>query len=349
LLKLSREFFGTLSKQTTWAQLLEDTDMLGMLTRKTAAGHAVIATTIAAIAMMAPGCGAGGAEETVSVPPPGGEATGTLSVYVVNYPLAYFVERIGGAQVEAVFPAPADDDPAYWQPDAEAIAAYQGADLIVRNGATYAKWMERVTLPQSKIVDTAAAFGDQLIEIDSAVTHSHGPEGEHSHGEIAFTTWLDPRLAMLQAEAIAAAMSEARPDAASDFDANLSALRADLEALDQRLDVATRGLDATPLLGSHPVYQYLARRYGLNLRSVHFEPDESPDEEAWADLDRLRGEHPAVTMLWEAEPLPEIAERLRTLGIESVVFDPAGNRPGSGDFLEVMAANVANLESHLAH
>ena len=195
--------------------------MIRMLTRKTAVGHAVIATAIALIAMMAPGCGAGSTEEPASVPQPGGEATGTLSVYVVNYPLAYFVERIGGAHVEAVFPAPPDDDPAYWQPDADTIAAYQGADLIVRNGATYAKWMERVTLPQPKIVDTSAAFGDRLIEMDSAVTHSHGPEGEHSHGEIAFTTWLDPQLAMLQAEAIAAAMSAARPAAASDFDANL--------------------------------------------------------------------------------------------------------------------------------
>ena len=107
-------------------------------------------------------------------------------------------------------------------------------------------------------------------------------------------------------------------------------------------------LGDVPLLGSHPVYQYLARRYGLNLQSVHFEPDENPDEETWADLERLHDAHPAATMLWEAEPLPEIAERLRALGIESIVFDPAGNRPASGDFLEVMTANAANLEGRLA-
>jgi len=102
------------------------------------------------------------------------------------------------------------------------------------------------------------------------------------------------------------------------------------------------------LLGSHPVYQYLARRYGLNLQSVHFEPDDNPDEGTWADLERLHGTHPARTMLWEAEPLPEVAERLRALGIQSIVFDPAGNRPVSGDFLQVMRANVDNLERRLA-
>ena len=246
-----------------------------------------------------------------------------------------------------VFPAPADGDPAFWQPGAETIAAYQNADLIVRNGATYAKWIERATLPESKIVDTASAFGDRLIEIDSGVTHSHGPEGEHTHGEIAFTTWLDPQLAMLQAEAVAAAISAALPTASTDFFANLGALRADLEALDQRLEAVTRGLGDTPLLGSHPVYQYLARRYALNLQSVHFEPDENPDEESWADLERLHGAHPAATMLWEAEPLPEVAERLRAMGIESIVFNPAGNRPASGDFLEAMTANADNLEGRL--
>ena len=87
-----------------------------------------------------------------------------------------------------------------------------------------------------------------LIEIDNAVTHIHGPEGEHSHGEIAFTTWLDPQLAMLQAEAVAAAIVVARPDAASDVDANLAALRKDLEALDQRLEAATSELGDDPLL-----------------------------------------------------------------------------------------------------
>jgi hypothetical protein len=44
-------------------------------------------------------------------------AAGPLNVYVVNYPLKYFAERIGGEHVKVEFPAPADVDPAYWNPD----------------------------------------------------------------------------------------------------------------------------------------------------------------------------------------------------------------------------------------
>ena len=36
----------------------------------------------------------------------GSISSDTLSVYVVNYPLKYFAERIGGQHVKVVFPAP---------------------------------------------------------------------------------------------------------------------------------------------------------------------------------------------------------------------------------------------------
>ena len=85
-------------------------------------------------------------------------AADPLTVYAVNYPLAYFAERIGGEQVEVVFPAPADVDPAYWAPAPEVIADYQKADLILLNGADYAHWVGRTTLPASKMVNTSASL-----------------------------------------------------------------------------------------------------------------------------------------------------------------------------------------------
>jgi zinc transport system substrate-binding protein len=76
------------------------------------------------------------------------------TAYVVNYPLYYFTERIAGDHVEVVFPAPSDVDPAFWKPDIATVAAFQAADVIVTNGATYAQWLSQVSLPLAKIVDT---------------------------------------------------------------------------------------------------------------------------------------------------------------------------------------------------
>ena len=271
-------------------------------------------------------------------------AADKLKVYTVNYPLAYFAERIAGDQAEVVFPAPSDIDPALWMPDAETIIAYQGADLILINGANYAKWISRVSLPRLRMVDASRPFADHYIQVEQATSHSHGPGGDHSHSGRAFTTWLDLRQAVQQAESITAALTRKRPAAKQQFESNLESLKSDLLVLDERLAQITTKAADRPILASHPVYQYLARRYGLNLESVMWEPDEIPSETQWAELAQLLKEHPAKWMLWEAEPASESVERLRSLGVESIVFAPCGNRPGAGDFLSVMLKNAASLE-----
>lgn len=268
-----------------------------------------------------------------------------LKIYTVNYPLAYFAERLAGDQAQVEFPAPADVDPAFWMPDSDTVRAYQAADLILLNGAGYAHWVDKVSLPASRLVNTSRSFADQYIETTSGVSHSHGPGGKHSHSGTAFTTWLDLDQAARQADAVARAIVRKRPDARSRVEQNLETLKGDLAALDARLTRASATASSRPLLGSHPVYQYLARRYGLNLHSVLWEPDEAPTPQQWAELERLLKDHPARWMLWEAEPAPETASRLRALGVESVVFDPCANRPASGDFLSVMGGNAKRLEA----
>ena len=121
-------------------------------------------------------------------------------------------------------------------------------------------------------------------------------------------------------------------------------LKGDLFNLDRRFAVAAGNIADTPLLFSHPVYQYLIHRYKLNGVEVHWEPDEAPDGHAWDHLEELLERHPARWMLWEGEPLESTAAGLDELGIPSVVFDPCGNRPETGEYLTVMAANAAVLE-----
>jgi zinc transport system substrate-binding protein len=273
------------------------------------------------------------------------EGRSHLSVYVVNYPLQYFAERIGGAHVEVSFPAPREVDPAYWSPDAETIAGYQSADLILLNGAGYAQWVELASLPQARLVDTSAAFQDRYIPMEEGTVHTHGPEGEHSHKGYAFTTWLDPTLAIEQARAIAASFSETRTGDAGAFQTALDGLESDLLQLDERLTAVAESLGNQPLLFSHAVYQYLARRYDLNGRSVHWEPDQEPAEETWRELDELLATHPARWMIWEDEPLETTARRLEERGIASLVYRPSPNLPQEGDLLTVLQADLASLEA----
>jgi zinc transport system substrate-binding protein len=271
-----------------------------------------------------------------------------LSVYTTNYPLAHFAERIGGDAIDVVFPAPADVDPAYWAPEPEVIADYQRADLILLNGAGYEKWIERASLPASKLVDTSVAMESSYVPLDEGVVHTHGPEGEHSHKGWAFTTWLDPMIAIGQAQAVTESLSGLRSDSAPDFRVAFEQLQADLLLIDAQLGAVAADLGDRPILFSHPVYQYLDEHLGLNGESVHWEPNEMPTEEMWRALSTLLQSHKAELMLWEREPLPEVDSRLASMGIESVVYDPCGNAPEEGDFGSVMLQNLANLKAALA-
>ena len=71
------------------------------------------------------------------------------------------------------------------------------------------------------------------------------------------------------------------------------ALKADLKDLDGQLRSATEGRADIPIVASHPVYQYLARRYDLNIKSVLWEPDQFPEERQWSELTGILRDHPA--------------------------------------------------------
>ena len=266
-----------------------------------------------------------------------------LNIYTVNYPLAYFAERIAGDQAKVVFPAPPGVDPAFWQPDLETIRAYQQADLILLNGAGYAKWVARTSLPMLRTINTSRAFSDQLIKSTSDIRHSHGGGESHNHAGTAFTTWLDMSLAIKQAGAIADALKRKRPDQNALFEQNLRELEAELLQLDKQIKVMVDKKRSMPLFASHPVYQYLARRYQLNLLSVMWEPEEVPDATQWQILKNSLATHPASWMLWEAGPHSETVKQLERMGINSLLYFPLGNRPDSGDFISVMQTNLKNL------
>ena len=266
-------------------------------------------------------------------------------VYTVNYPLQYFAEAIAGDDLEIVFPAPPGVDPADWTPDVGTLLDYQAADLILLNGAGYAEWTKGVYLARSRLLDTSAEFKDRLIaEQSDEAPHVHGPTGAEVQGAaVAFSTWLDLSLARSQAEAVQDAMAARWPDHAEAFAERHERLDADLAALDTALLTALTSLRGQHVLASHPVYQYLERRYGLDLTSFHWEPNLTPPPEEWATLDAMLGQRTATVMLWEGEPTPETREALEARGLRIAVLPTLSNRPSEGDFVSAMRAAIDAL------
>ena len=220
----------------------------------------------------------------------------------------------------------------------------QKADLIILNGASYESWLANVSLSQAKLVDTAAALTARLIPLHEHTTHSHGLEGEHEHSGTAFTLWLDLTLAQAQVQALSNALANKWPLRRAEIEQSTIDLIGELESLDGQFKAVVGRAADRPVLFSHPVYQYLQNRYGMNGQSVHWEPNVLPDEAMWQELMELLKSHPAKWMIWEGQPLPEIVAKLAEMGIQSVIFDPCASKPEQRDFMSIMKQNLAELE-----
>lgn len=281
-------------------------------------------------------------------------ASAKPSVYTTFYPTAYFAERIAGDLVDVVCPVPDGEDPIFWNPSREVLAEYQTADLIVINGAEFEKWITHVSLPASRVVNSAAGLPDGFLTFE-ATRHRHGVGGEHTHEGIDGHTWVDPLSARYQVGRIAEALEQRWPEQTRDFKRNAAALQEDLDALLARLSELEPRVKRVTLLASHPAYDYLGRRLGWTIVNFALDPESVPDDAQLGALAKKLEEVGAAprVLLWEAEPLAETAMLLRErLGITSVLFspvellDPELAKQGE-DYLSIMYANADRLAEAL--
>lgn len=274
-------------------------------------------------------------------------------VIAVNYPLASGVKLLGDDLVNLIYPVPADVDPAYWTPDEATVLEMQRVDLLFLNGAGHESWENQVTLSPLNRAVTSLGFRDEWIKLDETTTHQHGPEGEHTHSATAFTVWLDPNLYEEQLRVIARGLQRAVDQSASpaqqmEIEDRFNNAVDRLHGFNKRWDVASVKLMTAPVIASHPVYQYLASRYGWRLKSVHWEPEQTPTEEQWAEFDAMLEDHPAEMMIWEAEPNAETKQQLESRNIRVVVIRPLGNGDPKNNILDDMEQNVAAFEQAVA-
>lgn len=267
-------------------------------------------------------------------------------VFASNYPLAYMAGYVSeGSEISIYTPWEGKGDPAYWSPSPEEVTEIQASSVILLNGADYETWLASVTLPMTRVINSSRSFREEWITIEDVAVHTHGPEGEHSHGKTAITTWLNLDNARKQLAEVKAALVKQFPDHQGQFEERATELDAYFADLHEQLKETGTKLAGVPLFGSHPVYQYLAAAYGLDIMELHLEPDAYPTEGQLAKIKSLHEERGIQWVLWEAKPIEKTSVKLMKMGIQSLIYSPAGNKPERGDFRSVMKLNVRNLDS----
>ncbi len=268
-------------------------------------------------------------------------------VFAANPPIASFVDALAGDAVTVITPWSAHaGDPAQWLPTSAEIRSVAACDLIVLNGAGYEPWTEQAALPRARVLVSSESKRDRYIT-ESGSVHSHGPQGEHSHGATASTTWLSMEMAQTQLDAIAQRLTQLLPTQRESIESNRVALQARLHALST--SVRATSARRPHWFASHPVYQYLAQEGGLVIDSMHWEPGEMPSDSEWETLRglRARDSSPVALMLWEGEPGIAIREKLAAISTNVVVFPPQGVA-GERDFVSSLERSVAAMQDAAA-
>lgn len=274
-------------------------------------------------------------------------AQGTLvpMVLTASWPVTSLAQALAPEAVTVECSLPSGADPITWQPTRIQIQAFQEAHRIVLNGAGLEGWIEGVSLPPSRIINTARPLGSVLIDRQDSL-HSHGPRGTHSHGGIDPHTFLDPHQLKAMAGAIRDGFQKAWPDAAPEIEARFVELAKEIDALDRDISSLGEALNGKMLLASHPAYDYLARRYGWNLTSLDLDPEVMPTPEQMEQIAKVVIEHKPCALLWESQPSAAIEQRIQdSWGLPSVVWDPCESPPAQEPrgFIPRQRANAARL------
>ena len=286
-----------------------------------------------------------------------------LKTTTTSHPTAYLMKRIGGALVEDSLLLDEGASPQSWNPSPDQVAALTDQDLIVSSGGGFEKWTERVSIPEDKWIDTSR--GISIIKTEGE-THSHGKDGKHSHTVSDPYIWSDPELYIQQARHVRDALVAVNPNKRDQFDEGLSALEADLIDLNKQYKDVLGNFEKIRFVSSQPAYNYIARRYSLNLYAENFDPKEPISSEVKKSLQHKlshskHGHHHGhghshhhsdsefvfTVVLWGEEPTASVKASFPDK-IQHLYIDPLVSiKEGDYDYVEQSRSNITRWKQLL--
>lgn len=287
------------------------------------------------------------------------EATKTkeqLSVYTTIFPLADFAKKIGGdyVNVETIYPPGADSHT--YEPSQKQMVQVAKADLFVYNGAGLEPSAEKMekALQNENVKIVNASQGIELISSSEEEQHDHEEghtEDEHHHHDKDPHVWLDPTLAMKQAEKIKDALVELQPEHKAEFEKNFAALQTDFTNLDDQFKSVAANAKTKEILVSHAAYGYWEQRYGFKQIPVAgISASDEPSQKELANITKIAKEHNLKYILFETFSTPKVAEVIqketgtKILRINHLATISEDDAKKNKDYFTLMEENVNALK-----
>ncbi|WP_326599133.1 metal ABC transporter substrate-binding protein [Streptomyces sp. NBC_01803] len=279
-----------------------------------------------------------------------------LDVVTSFYPMQFLVERIGGEHVTVDTLTEPGVEPHDLDISPRRTADLTEADLVVYLAGFQPAVDEAVEQSGVEHVVEATSF----TELESHGEEVHGEEGgeeeheEHDHGEEGLDphVWLDPLKYAEVAEGVGAALAEADPDHAADYERNTTRLTDELTTLDQEFTEGLATAENDTFITTHAAFGYLAARYGLHEEAITgLDPESEPSAARMRELQEIAEDDNVTTVFFETLVSDETARTLAgDLGLETAVLDPVEGiteDSAGADYFEVMRANLQALRAAL--
>ena len=183
-------------------------------------------------------------------------------VFVSIAPQKFFVERIGGNEIQVEVMVNPGESPATFNPNPKKMSLLAYAKLYFSIGVPFEKvWISRIKNIQPKL---------KIIPLNKNTT----PSSDHHQGEGDPHIWLSPPLVKKMVAQIEVALSRQRPEKSAFFKKNYQALIKDIDKLDQEIRQIFAKSKKHTFMVFHPAWTHFAENYSLKQISIEHQGKE---------------------------------------------------------------------------
>jgi len=262
-----------------------------------------------------------------------------LNVVAAETVYGDLAQQLGGdaVSVVSILNNPTQD-PHLFEAGASAARAVAGAGLVVYNGAGYDPWMVKLL--------SATGGGDRAVIVVADVAHV--APGANPH------LWYDPQVMSALARAVAADLSARDPGNAQAYAGRLGDFDRSMDVLADRVAALKGKYAGMPVTATEPVFDYMARAIGLEVRNPAFQlavmNDTEPSARDVAAFEDDLRQHKVKVLLYNIQATGTVTQRMQHIaeGAHIPVVGVSEVEPPGMRYQDWMSAQLDALDKALS-
>ena len=185
-------------------------------------------------------------------------AANKINVFVSILPQQYFVQQVGGENVDVHVMVGPGQNPATYEPTPQQMAALANADIYFGIGVPFEKaWLDKIKQSNDELIVIECC--ESLSDLEG---HSHDDENIDPH------VWTSPKKVIQIVKLIERSLINVNKENSDTYKESASNFIFELNKLDRDIKLKLSNLKQRSFIVSHPSWGYFANEYGLTQISI---------------------------------------------------------------------------------